>query len=404
MNDAESLLKLLPERVVLLRWPLGSKGTKRYWGHLTADHMTPGYLKKLDGSNIGVAVGKVSNDLIAIDIDEDDLVEPFIEANPWLKDTLQTHGARGCVFWLQMTGRYPAKTIKLKSSSSDDCGEWRAGKNSQSIIHGKHPSGNTYIIVNEAKVQRVDFADIIWPSQIMNPPTLKSELPALEGVKASDLKLAYDVKSYRRDRGTEDPDDPEESEEVGDWLFVVQSVEDVLRLATPTSVHQNYHLALVLARGVKALEIQGGKKFTPQEHSEIHNRWLKLAKNYLRHEQSESDYFMEYLNAYRLAKFPLGSIALQKALEAARKNPLPDSVLPWIKDPDVRLVAALCRELQAQNGKEPLYLSGRSIQRIFKHPNHAKGASWMGGLCVMGVLKLVKKGSGNRSSRYFYLL
>lgn len=109
MNVAESLLELLPEGVVLLGWPSGSKGTEIPWGHLTAADMAPAYLKKLDGGNIGVAFGKVSNDTVGIDIDDDDFVEPFLKVNPWLKDTLQTHGARGRVFWLQMAGSYPPR-------------------------------------------------------------------------------------------------------------------------------------------------------------------------------------------------------------------------------------------------------------------------------------------------------
>jgi hypothetical protein len=281
-----------------------------------------------------------------------------------------------------MEGPYPGKTHKLKTSSGEDCGEWRAGKNSQSIIHGIHPDGHPYKVVNAAKVLLVRFDEIVWPPEIASPPTEETE----------------------ESEETQETQENEEPEEVSEWLFSVNSVEDVLRLSTPTSVHQNYRCALILARGIKALEIQAGKKFTPAEHSDIHTRWLKLAAGYLRQGQSAGDYFMEYLNAYRLAKFPLGSIVIRKALEAARENPLPESALPWAKDPDFRLVAALCRELQVQSGKEPFFLGCRTIQRIFKHPNHAKGASWMGALCVMEVLELVMKGKGLKASRYRYLL
>lgn len=316
--------------------------------------MTPAYLAKLACGNIGVALGKVSNNLIAVDIDDDKLVRPFITANPFLKGTLQTRGARGRVFWLQMEGRYPGKTHMLKTSSGEDCGEFRSN-GGQSIIHGTHPAGHPYTVVNGAKVRLVDFADIVWPPEIANPPSLKPELPELNGVSPTEE--------------TEDPEEPEEtkdtqeSEEVSQWLFSVHSVEDVLRFSTPTSVHQNYRCALILARGVKALEIQAGKKFTPTEHSEIHARWLKLAAIYLRQGQSAEVYFMEYVDAYRLAKFPLGSIVIRKALEAARENPLPDSALPWTKDPDVRLVAALCRELQMQSKKEPFFSPAEPSKR-----------------------------------------
>lgn len=164
---------LLGHDVLLLAWPSGSKGEKRKWGHLTVADMTPAYLKTLGAGNIGVALGKVSGNLVALDVDADELVEPFLTANPFLNGTLQTHGARGRMFWLRMAGAFPAKTMKLKTTSGENCGEFRS-HGSQSIIHGIHPKGNPYQVVNMAKPLVVDFANIVWPTQISNPPSLNS--------------------------------------------------------------------------------------------------------------------------------------------------------------------------------------------------------------------------------------
>ena len=109
---------------------------------------------------------------------------------------------------------------------------------------------------------------------------------------------------------------------------------------------------------------------------------------------------MEYLNAYKLAKFPLGSVVLAQAMEAAKKNPIPPTALTWTTDPDVRLLAAICRELQTIHGAEPFFLSGRMVQRIFKHNTHATGAKWLRSFCVMQVVVEVKKGIGLTASRY----
>ena len=286
-------------------------------------------------------MGKNYGDLIALDVDEDNLVEPYLALNPWLKDTLQTHGARGRVFWLRMAGEYPDVTKILKNLAGEECGEWRAGENTQSIIHGIHPSGVIYKIVRRVKPVSVKFSSIIWPAEISNPPKLEFQLPVTATEEAED---------------TEDTKDTDESEEVAAWVFSVNSVEDVLRVSTPTAPHQNYRLALHLARAVKALELQAGKSFTPEQHHEIHNQWLTCAANFLRPGQSNEDYFMEYLNAYKLAKFPLGSVAVAQALKAAKKNPLPPDTLAWADNPDVRLLAAICRELQTIAGKEPFYL------------------------------------------------
>jgi len=169
------LRELLGHDVLLLGWPLRSKGTSRKWGHLTVADMSPSYLQKLEHGNIGVALGVKSGNLVALDVDANDMVEPFLTANPFLNNTLRTHGARGAVFWLRMTAEYLPKTVKLKTVSGEDCGEWRAGENSQSIIHGIHPdTGQSYEVVNMAPPAPVDFARIVWPPQISNPPSLNT--------------------------------------------------------------------------------------------------------------------------------------------------------------------------------------------------------------------------------------
>ena len=142
---------------------------------MTIADMTPAYLKSLAGGNVGVALGEKSGNLVALDVDADELVGPFIAANPIFKTTLQTHGARGRVFWLRMAGGYPRTTKKLKDQACEDCGEFRSN-GGQTIIHGIHPNGKAYEVVNCARPVTVDFASIVWPSQISNPPKLETEL------------------------------------------------------------------------------------------------------------------------------------------------------------------------------------------------------------------------------------
>ena len=147
-NPAIELRALLGYDVLLLAWPKGVKGLPKKWGHLTTADMTETYVRDLAGGNIGVALGAKSGHLVALDVDDDDLVQPFLDLNPFLKDTLQTHGNRGRVFWFRCSDNYPGKTKKLKGHAGEHCGEFRG--NSQSIIHGLHPSGKAYEIVHPA--------------------------------------------------------------------------------------------------------------------------------------------------------------------------------------------------------------------------------------------------------------
>ena len=72
--------------MLLLPWPLGKKGTKRKWKHLTLEAMSdPAYLAKLAKGNIGVAQGSKSNGLCSIDIDHDDEIDGFCGLIPRLR-------------------------------------------------------------------------------------------------------------------------------------------------------------------------------------------------------------------------------------------------------------------------------------------------------------------------------
>ena len=400
--NVSKLRDLLGHDVLLLAWPKGSKGTKKKWGHLTVVAMTPAYLKKLEHGNIGVALGAKSGNLIALDVDDDNLVEPYLALNPFLNDTLQTHGRRGRVFWLRMAGDYPNKTVKLKTHSGDDCGEFRSN-GSQSIIHGIHPdTSNPYQVVNMVKPLAVDFASIVWPPEISNPPKLKTELLVNDTERQSD-----GVTEQQSHRETDVTDDTEAI--VGESLVskalsplsepVCHTIDEAVQLALPDKTHQNNDRLFTLARAVKTLEIQSGK-FTPAQLRDVFSRWYKLAAEFLRPEQTRDEYMTQFLNAYASAKIPLGEGIITQAWKQAQEKPLPPEAIENFEDQNLRLVVALCRELQIMAGKEPFYLSARTVQRLTKQESHATAARWLRSLCVLKILDETEKGRGVRASRY----
>jgi hypothetical protein len=386
--NVSELRELLGRDVLLLAWPRGSKGTKRKWGRLTVADMTPAYLKKLERGNIGIALGEKSGNLIALDVDADEMIQPFIAANPFLKTTLQTHGARGRVFWFRMRGEYPRATKKLKTHSDVDCGEFRSN-GSQSIIHGIHPGGTTYEIVHHAKPVSVEFTSIIWPTEISNPPKLETELLASDTERQSD-----GVTEEQRNKETDVTD------AIGCIsVHVCLTIDDAVQLALPSKTHQNNDRLFTLARAVKSLEIQSGK-FTPAQLREVFSRWFNLAAEFLRPEQTREDYMIQFLNAYASAKVPLGEGVISQAWKSAQEKPLPTVAVENFEDGRLRLVVALCRELQIIAGQEPFYLSARTVQQLLKQDGHATAARWLRSLCVLQILTEIEKGSGARASRY----
>jgi hypothetical protein len=142
---------------VLLPIPRGKKKANfRHWQHTTyEDTQRPKYQQSLlgaieRGGNIGIRLGPKSGRLFALDIDDDHMVEDFLQRHPWLVNTLRSRGKRGCQFWFRLGQEceYPNdKAVVTLKRDGKPYGELRLGggrKGAQSIIFGIHPEGSNY--------------------------------------------------------------------------------------------------------------------------------------------------------------------------------------------------------------------------------------------------------------------
>ena len=136
--------------------------------------MTPEYLESLQGQNVGVLLGPASGHLNSIDIDADEFVEPFLELNPRLRQTLRSKRVRGCNIWVIVPGEYP-KLSKIKTADGEDWGEWRS-TGGQTLIHGEvmdkskgESTPTAYRILNEVKPIEIAFDEIRWPENLILP-------------------------------------------------------------------------------------------------------------------------------------------------------------------------------------------------------------------------------------------
>jgi len=174
LRGVDLIRDLLPDAVLLKIAPGEKRPLGNAWQKLSLADMTPAYLAGLDGHNVGVLLGPASNHLNSIDIDDDAFVEPFLELNPRLRDTLTTRRCRGCNVWVTIVGDYP-KLAKIKTADGKDWGEWRS-TGGQTMIHGEviDPSkGETvptgYKILNAVKPLQVRFEDLAWPAGLKLP-------------------------------------------------------------------------------------------------------------------------------------------------------------------------------------------------------------------------------------------
>ena len=159
VSSREILLGLyaLFDKPVLIHLPRGKKKpASRCWQQTTyEDTQRPEYQKSLldaigRGGNIGILLGPRSGRLFTLDIDDDQLVDEFLNRYPWLANTLQSRGRRGCQFWFSLGEgcEYPngSAVVPLKRDR-EPYGELRlggGGKGALSVIFGVHPEGPRY--------------------------------------------------------------------------------------------------------------------------------------------------------------------------------------------------------------------------------------------------------------------
>ncbi len=387
-----NLIKLLGEPVLLLPWPTATKGTKIKWGHRTVEDMAkPSYTAQLAHGNIGVALGEKSGGLCSIDIDVDEFVPEFDEANPSLQATLRSVGSRGCNVWVRLVGSYPNAVKALKTRSGEKWGEFRS-TGGQTIIYGQHPTGCQYRN-NGKPVLQLEYGDIQWPACIANPPGLEP-LPLVlsECTEERKSRRTEELKSSGSSGSSVHPE----------FFCTVSSVQEALRVSMPNAPHQNNWHLFTLARAIKSLEIQQGT-FSNGERLEIFSQWYQQAsaRNVLRTDQDEEGYMMEFMNAYQKAKYPMGSVVIARAWKRAQESEPPPEALQF-KNPKLQLLVSLCRELQGEAGKEPFYLSSRIAQQLLGQEHHTTAATWLGALVGLGILSIAKDGTAKQATRYHY--
>jgi hypothetical protein len=192
-NVLNRLWDLLGWDAVLLPIPKGTKKPVfKAWQQTTwHDANEPECVGKLQdaaerGGNLGVLLGAPSGGLVAIDLDSDELIEPFLELNPKLRKTLRSRGARGCQLWLQMKGDdYPQIGPYNLMKEGDEVGEWRCcgldehgnvNSGAQSVIFGQHPdTGEDYQLLVEAPPIEISYNEIKWLDWVKPPHVEEQE-------------------------------------------------------------------------------------------------------------------------------------------------------------------------------------------------------------------------------------
>lgn len=373
-DPVPELLRLLGRPVVFIDWPRGVKGSQKRWKHLRYENMTALYLKNLRHGNIGVALGDVSGGLCAIDIDSDGHVQTFVNLNPVLSQTLQTHGNRGRVFWLRFKGNFPRKSSKLKTANGE-IGEFRSNGN-QSIVWGTHPdTKRPYQFVVRKPATALDYGVIKWPAEILDPPSLQSRTESTEVIGISRSIESYSVNRFES--------------------YSVNSINEAVEISLPTAPRRNNRALFTLARALLSLG-----ECSVQDRMTAFDLWFNQTevKGFLRQGQSREHYFHEFMNAIKTAKHPMGRSPIQVAWERVKTEILPKEA-DFFDAEEARQLVALCYQLEQSSNSEPWYLSCRDAEKLI-NKSHTVCARWLSDFVVLGILQVVTPGTKHKATRY----
>jgi hypothetical protein len=176
---------------------------------------------------------------------------------------------------------------------------------------------------------------------------------------------------------------------------------DLISEIAPKSYHQSNASLFKLARLVKGYEHSIGRTATRRELEFVFDQWCPIAAKFWRRGCSCDDYYAEFLELYSYARTGLNPIEV--AVSRAKAAPLPE--VQGFGDERIRLLAAICREMQDITGADPFFLPTRKLGEVLG-AHHTSVAHWLRALEFLGIIHLapgeVRRRGGSRSPRYHY--
>jgi hypothetical protein len=176
---------------------------------------------------------------------------------------------------------------------------------------------------------------------------------------------------------------------------------DLISGIAPTDYGQNNASLFKLGRLVKGYEQAIGRAATQRELEFVFDQWCPLAARFWRSRCSCDDYYAEFLELYSYARTGLNPIEV--AVSRAKAAPLPE--VQGFGDERIRLLAAICREMQDITGADPFFLPTRKLGEVLG-AHHTSVAHWLRALEFLGIIHLakgeVRRRGGSRSPRYHY--
>ncbi len=175
-------------------------------------------------------------------------------------------------------------------------------------------------------------------------------------------------------------------------------VESAIRDTLPKVVGRMSRQVFELARALKAIPTYSD---APAEAVRQHlKRWHRLGTEAGTVTDSFTDTWIAFAMGWPKVKFPLGADAMSTIVERARAAAVPKCAERY-DSPHVSFLASLCRELQAEAGNKPFYLSCATAGRLLAvDATTAWRYLWL--LQHDRIIEVVEKGHQGRATRFKY--
>ena len=352
-----------------------------------------------DGMELAVILGEVSGDLVCRDFDCMASYENWAAEHPELSQMLPT----------VETGR-PGRHVYVKS----DVGEIRrASKTGGGIIEyddgelrgadcyclappSRHPNGSTYrwLVPLGAEIPTVELrsAGFLPRNREAHSPQTTCIGGAVSSVDARGTTNAMDTP------GTTNAMDTVSSLNAAPALL--REVEQAIEQTLPTDFKQRHRMLFRFARKLK--RIPALTEAPANSLKSWVQQWHQRALPNIRTKAFEETWF-DFAESWRKVEFPEGEGPLAMVFSRAVEAELPAVAMQY-EQLKLRLLVALCRELQRESGDAPFFLSVRIAGELLE-VDPGTASRWLRGLQVDEILKLIKRGTvkEGKASRFRYL-
>jgi hypothetical protein len=238
-------------------------------------------------------------------------------------------------------------------------------------------------------------------------PLPAGDLPTLDACDAGFFDPAAEFHHSCNTEHTEDTENTSKGSEskranasyVGNFAPVEFTVEEAILGSLPTGPGQRHRQVFEFARRLKAvpsLANQPGRSLRKYVEE-----WHRRAFSAIGTKPFEETW-IDFLRAWGNVRCPYGDGILTTAFEKACRDGVPELTNDY-DQPEVLLLAGLCRELQRGAGDRPFFLSCRDAGRLLG-VTHVQASRWLFLLVADSVLEEVEKGDvrNRRASQYRY--